>query len=493
VFPTSRARWIAIALALVLAACQPSATAASPSPTATPLRSLAVVVSGPAGASIAGATVCAFTVADRQEGCGETSASGTARLEVHPGTYALRVAPKQGTRLEAQRTWATVVDGDATVVVALEPHSTISGTVRDDAGNLVTGAQVCAHPPSAASPTCANSGAQGSYTIDVRSDVYKLQVTGPPSGKLVPQWARGRISSDEADVIDVRSADAAGVDVALIRGALLTGIVRGPSGPIEDAQVCLRTLAAPLGWECERTKKNGSYLALREPGRYFLWVVPPDNVRLVAQWYNHVLEGVDASVVDLTGDRSIDVALDSGPQIRGKVTTTDGAPVGSAFVCVDTPFPTSRICRPTGADGTYAVTTRPETYVMQILPPTGSDLISEFWSRKRAWNDADWVTLGSADRVLDLTLRKGVRITGVIRDSRGVPLEAATININDDAGPLIGADTDASGTYSVVVAPGHYSIEAFAPFRGDLTSLAPQDITVNGFTRMDFVLQDANP
>ena len=485
--------FVRLAVVLALAACQPGPPAAAPSPTVAPLRSLAVVVSAPAGAPVGGATVCAVTVADRQEGCGETSASGTARLEVHPGTYALHVTPKRGTRLGAQQTWATVVDSDATVVVALEPRSTISGTVRDDAGHLVSGAQVCAHPPSAASPTCANSAAQGAYSIDVRSDVYKLDVTGPPSGKLVPQWARGRISSDEADVVDVRSADVGGVDVALIRGNLLTGIVRGPSGPIEDAQVCLRTLAAPLGWECERTKKNGSYLALREPGQYYLWVVPPDNVRLVAQWYDHLLEGVATSVVDLGRDRSIDVTLDPGPQIRGKVTTTDGAPVATALVCVDTPFPTGRICRPTAADGTYAVTTRSETYVVQILPPAGSDLISEFWSRKRAWNDADWVTLGSADRVLDLTLRKGVRITGIIRDARGIPLEAATININDDAGPLIGAETDASGTYSVVVAPGHYTIEAFAPFRGDMVSLAPQDITVNGFTRMDFVLQDANP
>jgi hypothetical protein len=488
-----RLRWPAIAVAIALAACQPAAPAAAPSPTAAPLRTLAVVVSGPAGAPIDGASVCAFTVADRQEGCGETSASGTARLELHPGTYALHVTPKQGARLGAQQSWATVLDSDATVVVAMEPRSKISGTVRDDTGHVVSAARVCAHPPSTASPTCATSGAQGAYSIEVRSDIYKLEVTGPPSGKLVPQWARGRLASDEADVIDVRSTDATGVDVALIRGNLLTGVVRGPSGPIEDAQVCLRTLAAPLGWECERTKKNGSYLALREPGTYYLWVVPPDNVRLVAQWYDHALEGVDSRSVDLGGDRSIDVTLDPGPQIRGKVTTTDGQPVATALVCVDTPFPTGRICRPTGGDGAYAVTTRPETYLVQVLPPANSDLIREFWSRKRAWNDADWVVLGSADRVLDLTLRKGVRISGVIRDTRGIPLEGATVNINDDRGPLIGADTDASGTYSLVVAPGHYTIEAFAPFRGDILSLPPQDITVNAFTRMDFVLQDANP
>ena len=486
-------RSLAAAVALALCACQPSPPASEPASTAAPLRSLAVVVSAPAGAPVSGATVCAFTVADRQEGCGETTASGTARLDVHAGTYALHITPKQGTRLSARQTWATVVDSDATVTVALEPRSTISGSVRDDAGNVVSGAQVCAHGPSAASPTCATSGMQGAYSIDVRSDVYKVDVTGPPGGKLVPQWARGRISSDEADVIDVRSADVTGIDVALIRGTLLTGIVRGPSGPIEDAQVCTRTLAAPLGWECERTKKNGSYLALREPGRYYVWTVPPDNVRLVTQWYDHVPEGVDASAIDLTRDRSIDVTLDPGPQIRGKVTTADGTPVATALVCVDTPFPTGRICRPTGADGSYAVTTRPETYIVQVLPPADGDFISEFWSRKRAWNEADWVILGNGDRVLDLTLRKGVRISGVIRDAHGIPLEGATVNVNDDAGPLIGTDTDTSGKYSVVVAPGHYTIEAFAPFRSDVLSQAAQDITVNGFTRMDFVLQDANP
>jgi len=407
------------------------------------------------------------------------------------------VTPRQGTRLGAAQVWAEVVDADATTAVRVDPHSTISGTVRSDAGALVTGADVCAHPPNTIEPpTCARSGQQGGYTIDVRSDVYKLDVTGPPGGKLIPQWARGRLSSEEADVVDVRTTDVQGFDVALVKGVLLSGVVRGPSGPIEDAQICTRSLAAPLPWDCERSNKNGAYLALREAGEYYMWTVPPDNVRLVAQWYDHVLEGVDTTAITLERDRSIDVALDPGPQIRGRVRTTDGEPIAAALVCVDTPFPTGRICRPTGSDGSYAVTTRPQSYVVQVVPPKSLDLISEFWSRKRAWNDADWVTLGNADRVLDLTVRKGMRVTGVVRDTRGVPLEAATINLLDDTGPLTGADTDVSGTYSMVVPPGSYQIEVFAPFRGergDLLSQAPRDITVSGFTRYDFVLEDANP
>jgi hypothetical protein len=483
-------------VAVLLVACQPTPPVAA-TPTATPARTLAVIVSAPAGAPVDGANVCAFTVGGEQERCGETSAAGTARLILRPGTYSVHVTPRQGTRLRAAQVWAEVVDADATTAVRLDPHSTISGTIRDDDGATVTGADVCAHPPSTTEPpTCARSGEKGAYTIDVVSNTYKVDVTGPPGGKLVPQWGRGRLSSEEADIVDVRTADARDFDIALVKGVLLTGVVRGPSGPIQDAQVCMRTLAAPLPWDCERTNKNGSYLALREAGQYYLWTVPPDNVRLVAQWYDHVLEGVSTTAITLDRDRSIDVALDPGPQFRGKVRTTDGEPVAAALVCVDTRFPTGRICRPTGSDGSYQVTTRPEDYVVQVIPPASADLISEFWSRKRFWIDADQVSLGNADRTLDLTVRKGVRITGVVRDTRGVPLEAATLNILDDAGPLLGAATDVSGTYSMVVPPGKYQIEVFAPFRGergDLLSLAPREITVSGFTRYDVVLEDANP
>jgi hypothetical protein len=450
-----------------------------------------------AATPVVGASVCAFTLAGVQEGCGETSASGTARLGLRPGTYSVLVTPHAPTRLAEARTWADVLDADATTVVQLDSRSKINGIVRDDRGSAVTDAEICAHPPvPLAAPTCARSAAEGKFSLDVRSDVYKLEVTSPPGQKLIAQWATGRLSSGDADLVDVRSADADGIAVTMIGGVQLTGVVRGPSGPIEDAQVCTRTLAAPLPWDCVRTNKNGAYRALMEPGRYFMWTVPPDNVRLVAQWYDGVLEGVDTTDIAMDRDRQIDVALDPGPQLRGKVTTTDGVGVAGAFVCVDTRFPTGRICRPTAGDGSYTVTTRAQTYTVQVLAPADSDLINEFWLRKRTWVDANDVSLGNADRTLDLTLRKGVRVSGVIRDTRGVPLEGATINLNDEAGPFAGTDTDISGSYHLAVPPGTYEIEVFAPFRGergDLLSQASRELLVNGNTRYDVVLEDANP
>jgi protocatechuate 3,4-dioxygenase beta subunit len=495
---TFRVRPLLAAFASILVACQ----AGSPTPSvgataAGATRTLAVIVTLAAGAPVVGANVCAFTVAGAQERCGETSGSGTARLGLRPGTYSVLVTPHAPSRLAEGRTWADVLDADATSVVQLEPHSKITGAIKDERGAAVTDALVCAHPPQPlASPTCAHSAAEGKFSIDVRSDVYKLDVTGPPGGKLIAQWVSARLSSGSADLVDARSADVDSIGVTMVKGVLLSGVVRGPSGPIEDAQVCTRTLAAPLPWDCVRTNKKGAYLALMEPGRYFMWTVPPDNVRLVAQWYDDVLEGVDTTDIAMDKDRQIDVALEPGPQLRGKVTTTEGVPVSGAFVCVDTRFPTGRICRATLGDGSYTVTTRPQTYTVQVLAPPESDLVSEFWLRKRTWVDANDISLGTADRTLDMTLRKGVRLSGVIRDTRGVPLEGATINLNDAEGPFAGTDTDISGSYHMVVPPGTYQVEVFAPLRGergDYLSQAPRDLVVAGYTNYDVVVEDANP
>lgn len=496
---TRRLRTSLALLAALVVACQASSPpgAVAPSPGAATARTLAVVVSAPAGAPVVGANVCAFTVAGAQERCGETSASGTARLGLRPGAYSVLVTPRAPTRLAVGRTWADVLDGDTTAVVQLEPRSTINGVVTDQLGAAVVGAEVCAYPPLVLSPpTCARTAAEGKFSIDVRSDVYKLAVTGPPGGKLISQWATGRLTSGEADLVDARSTDKDGIAVTMVRGVLLTGVVRGPSGPVEGAQVCTRTLAAPLPWDCVRSKKDGSYLALMEAGRYYMWTVPPDNVRLLAQWYDRVLEGVEAAEIAMDGDRRLDITLDPGPQLRGRVTTADGRPVPGALVCVDTRFPTGRICRPAGSDGSYTVTTRPQTYTVQVLAPSYTDLISEFWLGKRTWVDANDISLGNADRTLDLMLRPGVRVTGVIRDTRGVPLEGATINLNDQEGPLIGAATDISGTYAMIVPPGTYQVEVFAPYRGergDLLSQPPRELVVSGFTRYDVVIEDANP
>jgi hypothetical protein len=315
---------------------------------------------------------------------------------------------------------------------------------------------------------CAKTGTNGAYAIDVKPGIYRLDVSGPSGQRLVSQWARGRVFLEEADILDARGADVPDVDLVLVKGVVLRGTVRFNGAVVEDAQVCIRTLAAPLPWECERTDKNGKYAALREPGQYYIWVVPPGNIRAVPQWYDRALTGVGATAFDLSTDATLDVALPTGPQVRGVLRTTSGEPVANALVCIDTAFTTGRICRETDGNGRYTITTRPETYIISVLPPAHSDIISEYYSQKRTWLDADEITLGSSDITLDLVARRGVRVSGTVKNGRGIPVAGATLNFSDAQGVASATDTDNAGRFEAVMIPGHFEVLVTPPFVGNL-------------------------
>jgi hypothetical protein len=217
----------------------------------------------------------------------------------------------------------------------------------------VARAQACAHPVTRDSIVCARTGADGKYTIEAAatciasmSRAHRARSSSAVGGRL---GVRG-----QHVVLDARTNDASDVDFALEPGVVLRGTVRVGGATIEDAQVCLSTLAAPIGWQCERTDKHGAYSALRVPGDYWVWALPPDRVRAVGLWYDRVLGGVDASSFDLSHDAALDISLPSGPQIKGHVRNEAGEGVPDVLVCVDTPFTTGRICRPSGFDGSYA-------------------------------------------------------------------------------------------------------------------------------------------
>jgi hypothetical protein len=234
-------------------------------------------------------------------------------------------------------------------------------------------------------------------------------------------------------------------------------------------------------------------VALREPDTYWVWVIPSDDDALLMQWYDDSLVGVGASSVNLDRDRVIDQVLGPGPSIVGHVTGPSGAPVVHAFVCVDTPFPTGRICRPTDATGAYRVTTRPETYLVQVLPPDGSDLLPQFVGGGRTWLDANTVTVRSQNVTVDVKLQRGVAVKGVIRTQTGVPLEGASVNVSDGQGFLTATYTDETGTYSLAVPTGKYTFDFFAPFPSQVESVEGRVVTVDKAMTMDVTLADANP
>lgn len=497
---TSRAHLLLPLAALLLAACTtpPPATEqapASPAPTEAPReRDVSVQVLGPAG-RVAGATVCASRPR-REEVCARSGDDGVARLGLLPGTYSVRATAAERRLASAVVTADLAVDSAVTVL--MEGRALISGIVRDDRGRAVAGADVCAHPASEGRLECEHSGSDGKFTVEVIPGVYKLELHGPDDGsRLITQWAFGRVGSFEADPLDVRRGDLSGLEVSLIRGVVLSGVVTAvrDGSVVKDAQVCTLTFAAPLPWDCERTDDKGRYAALREPGTYWVWTIPPGErgSRLIAQRYDRALTGFEASAFPLSEDRRLDVALGEGTILRGRVSDSLGKPLVLAFVCVDTPFPTGRICRSTGDDGSYEIATRPETYVINVVPPDESAAIGGYWSGKRDWTEADRFRIGTRDLVLDIVLPLGVRLTGQVRTPVGQPVEGATVNVNDPRGVRVAASTDIHGRYSVALPPGEYTLDVFAPRVVELRSVVGQDVVVQGDIRYDVILPPVEP
>ena len=485
---------------LLLAACvasQSTVATPSPVPAASSQLALRVLVTGltdldASGPPLPGARACVAT-ARGGDRCVEAANDGTATFTLAPSTYRLRVEGPDPTRWMTDNRVIDVTGADTALWVGLPARIRISGLVRNDRGAPVARAQTCAHPITRVDVTCARTGADGKYVIEARADLYRLDVEGPPGAKLVPLWAGGTPFEEDSALIDARTSDVGDIDFALEAGVVLRGTVRVGGTTIEDAQVCLRTLAAPVGWQCERTDKRGAYSALRVPGEYWVWALPPDRVRATGLWYDRVLEGFQASAFDLGADATLNMSLPEGPQIRGRVRNESGEGVPDVFVCVDTAFTTGRICRRSGFDGAYAVTTRPSTYIINVIPPAGSGYIAEYLDRKRNWVEADEVRLGTGDIEVDLVVRRGVIVKGTVKDKRGVPAVSATINFGDPRDVEHAGATDAAGAFEVVVVPGKYHVDVFPPrFPGNLVG-REMEIDATGAVEIDIVLDDVTP
>jgi hypothetical protein len=482
-------KWLVVSV--IAAACSAQAPAVLPSPT--PVTHKLQVIAAGADGPVAGLKVCATALSGTQS-CAPTGADGIAAFTLAAGAYQVRADPPASQRRVGELVGADVTKGDMSVRLEFEKIRRISGTITDPNRKPVPLAPVCANPLSLAAAVCEKSKGDGTYAVDITPGFYKMSFGGGPGLKLLTQWAFGRVNSGEADVIDVRTADAPGIDVTLRQGVTLQGTVTTPDGqPVKKAQVCTHRFSESLPWECERTDDHGHYVALREPDTYWVWMIPSDDDPLLMQWFDDASVGVAATPVDLSRDRTIDQTLGPGPSIVGHVTDPSGAPVFHAFVCADTPFPTGRICRPTDASGAYRVTTRPETYTVQIIPPDGSDLLPQYVGGGRTWLDANTVTLRSQNVTVDVKLKRGLVVKGIVRSQAGVPLEGASVNVSDAQGFLTATYTDETGTYSLAMPAGSYTFDFFAPFPSQVVSVEGRSVTVDRSMTMDVTLADANP
>ncbi len=376
------------------------------------------------------------------------------------------VASSQGEPVELARVTPAVARSSTASEVALVP---LSGKVKGDDGKAIGGALVCDRPAFAAPTACERTAADGSFALAVLPGFHKLEAVAPAGSRYVDVWFDGIDRPRDATLLDLRRGGRENIVIMLEAGHRVSGRVTALNGrPVADAQACFDPTDVLGEWICTRTDNEGRYSVAVRDGEYSAFFVPPDETRLIPRWWKSGEQILAADTLGVHGDiPDIDVTLVPGFLIFGRVTSANGKPVENANVCVDTPFPTGRICRPTDKGGNYSVSVRRGTFIVQFVPDPDSGVVRAWYRDTPDPTAAEPVAVLFTDVRVDGVLRSGKLLWGSVRGLDGRPLEGSTINVYSAdrvcCDLVTAGATGRTGDFAMIVPPGRFLMEVFPP------------------------------
>ena len=223
---------------------------------------------------------------------------------------------------------------------------TLSGRVTDSAGQAVSGATVDLNRlPDWVFVAGQETDGNGAYRFSVPPGRYHFAVK-PQRGPLIPQDMQLSLSTDTTQ------------DIVLETGVTLSGRVTGPAGQPVGAWLSVYDDA---GQEISFGPANASgHYSLGVPvGTYRINVYSDD-------FLNKTVEGVE-----VPQDTVLNITLESGVLLEGRVVDDGGQPVPDTRVCVhlSTEEWWEGSCTNSESEGDFHLRVAPATYVITVTPP----------------------------------------------------------------------------------------------------------------------------
>jgi protocatechuate 3,4-dioxygenase beta subunit len=201
-----------------------------------------------------------------------------------------------------------------------------------------------------------------------------------------------------------------------------------------------------------------------DDGSFTLENVPPGQTQLVVNAAGYTtgrLAGL--TVEDGKSLDSVEVGLDTGVKLTGRVTGPDGAPLSGVTVREDAMAPGGRVMRASfGGEGSIVTDPNGE-YTMDALEPGEKTF---FFNLAGYLAETKSVTLSSKETRLDVQLSTGRVVTGQVVSEAGGPVADATVAASSAAEGFgqRSVHTDAGGNFQFEgLAPGHYNFTASKP------------------------------
>ncbi len=378
----------------------------------------------------------------RFEGRTQTTRWVEARAD---GTFLLDGAPREAGSLVADggdrgRASAVLAQAAAAepVTIALAPTATLAGRVVEAAdGKSLAGIRIVARGLHGGE-FLARSGPDGRYSMrGLSPQAYSVSAEDE---RFVP-WSRA---------VTVAAGQAETQDVPLTRGSTLAGRVMDEEGrPIEGATVMVSRggedvfrafIRSMEGEGAVRTGRDGSFRATR--------LAPGESQRLDVRHDDYEERALGGISLPPGGTRSgVSVVLRRGLSVRGVVKDEEGRPLAGAEVNLSSARtvragrggvqmsfvgPGSQLRRETGADGRFEFRgLKAGDYTVSARRPGFS----------RATVDPVNVAEARAAEPLELVLKPGATISGILRDKAGAGASGWSVSAraaSQAGGPIFG-------------------------------------------------------
>lgn len=239
---------------------------------------------------------------------------------------------------------------------------TLQGTVTESVGGKpIEGATVRANSYGSNSQRMAEAttDAAGKYVIPAVADGPINDVSVTKDG-----WLQDRSGdSPMGRQMQVNAGDTVSRDLKMKQGAKVTGTISGAKGPISGARVMLWTGTAERGIQQSKsvvTDSAGKYeISPVERGKGMVQITAEGYIQkgLPENWWNAFQQGnvPPQYKVDLpeAGEVKLDVALDAGATVEGKVEGPDGPIAGATVTLYGN---TGQQTAKSAADGTFVLT-----------------------------------------------------------------------------------------------------------------------------------------